>query len=198
MLLRFWTLLSLLVSGAACLPAAILYNVTDLGTLDLSTIGGSSTYGTAINNAGQITGFSGSHAFLYSNGVMTDLATLLYGSVSVGYGINNAGQITGSYANHTFLYSNGVMTDLGILGGTYSSVGYGINNAGQITGSYSNGNGDQHAFLYSNGVVTNLGTLQSGAVQDTVWDMGSITPDKSREKLALRVAFCMPSFSSTA
>ena len=49
------------------------------------------------------------HAFLYSNGQMTDLGTL-GGSQSCGYGINASGQITGysntGTAEHAFLYSN--------------------------------------------------------------------------------------------
>ncbi len=105
-------LLVLLVGGAHALIAEILYSVTDLGAL-----GGSySTYGNGINNAGQVTGYSTTssgaiHAFLYSNGQMTDLGTL-GGNDSEGYGLNNAGQVTG-YSNtstgqsHAFLYSNG-------------------------------------------------------------------------------------------
>ena len=153
MLLRSWILFALLVSGAAYLPAAVLYNVTDLG-------GGTYAYG--INNAGQITGEAGlgssPYAFLYSNGVRTSLGTL---PVSVGYGINNAGQIAGSQLaggpNQAFLYSNGVVTDLGPA--FYCSVGYGINNAGQVTGVSQTASGAFHAFLYSNGVMTDLGTL---------------------------------------
>jgi len=100
------------------LSADTLYNVTDLGTL-----GGTSSSGEAINNSGQVTGWSypssgPQHAFLYSNGHMTDLGTL-GGSYTVGYGINGRGQVTG--ASYTpdgydaFLYSNGQMIDLGIL-----------------------------------------------------------------------------------
>ena len=52
------------------------YNVTDLGTL-----GGDSSDGYAINDSGQVAGFSDTsadefHAFLYSDGVMQDLGTL--------------------------------------------------------------------------------------------------------------------------
>src|SRR3954453_9060978 len=95
--------------------------------------------GSSINNAGQVTGYSftsdgAQHAFLYSDGQMTDLGTL-GGSYSTAYGINDAGQVVGSSttptgAGHTFLYSNGQMSDLGTLGG------FAINDAGQITGSF--------------------------------------------------------------
>ena len=63
MLLRSWTFFALLMGGAASLPAAVLYRVTDLGTLGLCC---TSAYG--INNDGQITGESytahgANHAF---------------------------------------------------------------------------------------------------------------------------------------
>ncbi|MFX5570840.1 hypothetical protein ABTD96_21190, partial [Acinetobacter baumannii] len=77
-------------------------------------LGGTNSYGYAINNSGQVTGLSdmsgdaASHAFLYSNGAMADLGSL-GGIDSSGYGINNTGQVTGySYiagniARHAFL-----------------------------------------------------------------------------------------------
>ena len=153
MLIRFWNLFVLLVGGAACLPAAVLYSVTDLG--------GNIIQANAINNAGQVTGSSEQGAFLYSNGIITDLGTLPGTGGSVGYGINDAGQVTGSVATtgeghppEAFLYSNGVITSLSALPSAFSSQGFGINNAGQI-GVNSGG----HAVIYSNGVVTDLGAL---------------------------------------
>ena len=187
MLLRFWAFCALFAGGATCLPAAVLYTVTDLGR-------GTSAKG--INNAGQITGYSyiqpGSfdgHAFLYSNGVMTDLGTLPGTTFSSGNGINDAGQIAGySYSytaidpvtsvavGHAFLYSNGVMTDLGTLGGT-NSEGFAISNAGQVTGGADTASGYSHAFLYSNGVLTDLGTLpgRTASVGYAINNAGQIT-----------------------
>jgi probable HAF family extracellular repeat protein len=85
----------------------------------------------AINDAGQVTGsfvmpsgYSG--AFIYANGVMTDLGAFRANGFSVGFAINTAGQVTGiaspvgtnnNGVTHAFLYSNGVMTDIGTLGG---------------------------------------------------------------------------------
>jgi probable HAF family extracellular repeat protein len=91
--------------------------ITDLGTL-----GGDRTYGSGLNQAGQVTGYSRTsgngrdHAFLYRNGQMADLGTL-GGLDSGGLSLNNAGQVVG-YSDtpfevrHAFLYSNGQMRDL--------------------------------------------------------------------------------------
>lgn len=65
---------------------------------DLGSFGGTNTTATDINNSGQIVGWSGSGAFLYDNGTMTDLSSLLApdfaGWQIVGaYAINDGGQI---------------------------------------------------------------------------------------------------------
>ena len=88
---------------------AYLYNVTDLGTL-----GGSASYGLAVNNNGQVTGATEidanglRHAFLYSGGVMLDID----GSAgeSVGKDINDSGEVTGWSGNRGFVYSGGAVT----------------------------------------------------------------------------------------
>jgi len=171
--LRSGLLLALLLGAAHTIPsqADILYHVTDLGTLP----GGNDSYGTGINNAGQITGSattaSAQHAFLYSNGVMTDLGAL-GGNLSEAYGINDAGQVTGRTAgasgagSYAFLYSNGVMTYLSTPRGENSSEGFGINNAGQITGYYLTASGFVHVFLYSNGVMTDIGSGYGYAINN--------------------------------
>jgi probable HAF family extracellular repeat protein len=114
---------------------------------DIGTLGGSSSYGRAINNTGQIVGEAAiksnvaSHAFLYSNGKMRDLGTL-NGSDSFATRINNKGQVVGYSRNvrggsdHPFLYSNGKMRDLNNLIPANSNCelinALSINDAGQI------------------------------------------------------------------
>jgi probable HAF family extracellular repeat protein len=96
---------------------------------------------------------TGVHAFLWQNGVMTDLGTLPGGSYSFANGINDKGQVVG-YSDtqtgdtHAFLWQNGTMIDLGTLGGS-SSRAYGINDKGQIVGESDTQNGASHATLWT-------------------------------------------------
>src|SRR3954465_13081078 len=97
------TRLRWLACALAALPcsvfAAVAYVAVPLGSL-----GGVSTYGTAINASGQVAGWGdtdaagASHrrAFLFSNGVLTNLGTLSGGTQSFAYAINDAGQVAGS------------------------------------------------------------------------------------------------------
>jgi len=155
---------------------AFLYSngmMKDLGTLGSPYDDLSDSFAQAINASGQVVGGSNlpgdirnytSHAFLYSNGTMTDLGTL-GGTSSYANGINDSGQVVGvsslpgDSAYHAFLYNNGAMKDLGTLGASTSSA-YGINDSGQVVGASGlPGNSGSHTFLYSNGTMTDLGTL---------------------------------------
>lgn len=118
-----------------------------VGRTDLGTLGGESSRPTAINDIGQVVGFSefepitpGFHAFISNGAGMTDLGTLPGGPVSEATAINNVGQVAGySYTAdlsvHAFITGpNGVgMTDLGTLGGLYS-LAHAINDVGQVVG----------------------------------------------------------------
>src|SRR5262249_2472563 len=99
------------------------YSVTNLGTLP----GGVISVATAINNAGDITGYSNSmgstthSAFLYRDGHMSSLGELPGYPGGTGLGLNDADQVVGDgytldpIKHHAFLYSDGEMTDLGTL-----------------------------------------------------------------------------------
>jgi probable HAF family extracellular repeat protein len=123
--------------------------------------------GSAINNAGQMTGVmrvpGGSHAFLYTNGDVRDLGTL-GGTRSFGYGVSDNGMVTGdaspaSGAGHAFIYANGAMRDLGTLPDGSSSIGLSINNTAQVTGSATTSTDQTHAMLADHGGMRDLGTL---------------------------------------
>ncbi len=118
--------------------------------VDLGTLGGSFSFGNAMNNRGQVVGialntipdqysFLGlgteTHAFLWKNGHIEDLGTL-GGPDSWAAAVNESGQVAGwAYTNSTpnpvtniptqdpFLWQDGRMIDLGTLGGTVGVVG---------------------------------------------------------------------------
>jgi probable HAF family extracellular repeat protein len=145
-------------------------------TISLGNLNGAynpfySSFANDINDNGHVVGssdvtvggFSQHHAFLYSNGTMTDFGTL-GGTRSSAYGINDNGQvvgnsyITGNAVTHAFLYSNGAMIDLGTFDG--DSYAADINNYGQVVGrAYNVGNTSSRAFLYSNGNLVDLNDL---------------------------------------
>lgn len=95
------------VRPASAQPASEEHSITDLGTL-----GGSCSQAVAINDRGQVVGWSdtaieGVHAFLWEKGKMTDLG-ILGGGFNYAYAINNRGQVVGqsltvSGENHAVL-----------------------------------------------------------------------------------------------
>ena len=151
---------------------AVLYEggkIKDLGVLP----GDYMSFAYAINNNGEIVGYSYSSsinrsAFLYSNGIMTDLGTI-GGHSSFAYAINDNSQIVGVSWNENdieraFLYQNGEMIDLGSLDGISHSRGLGINNAGQIVGLSLTSGADwdwdsRRAIIYENGTMYDLNKL---------------------------------------
>ncbi|MCI0745045.1 MAG: HYR domain-containing protein [Verrucomicrobia subdivision 3 bacterium] len=118
------------------------------GAMQKLSLGGSESSAFAINNAGQVladgwtAGDTAYHAFLVSNGVVTDLGTL-GGDYSEGAAINNWGHVVGRSENALgvlvpFLWKDGVMVDLNSLLPTNSGwrlfTARFINDAGQIAG----------------------------------------------------------------
>jgi probable HAF family extracellular repeat protein len=122
-----------------------------------------------------------SHAFLWQNGVMTDLGTS-GGIFSSASGINDVGQVVGMEYNttdwieHALLWQNGTMTDLGTLpGGTYSEA-TAINNAGQVVGTTDT----NYPFLWQAGTMTALdmggaNSAYAAAINDAGQVVGSTT-----------------------
>jgi probable HAF family extracellular repeat protein len=160
--------------------------------------GGIQSLATAVNNRGQVIGFSDNaipdpfsltgvtnqtRAFLWQNGMIRDLGTL-GGPDSLASNLNELGQIAGiSYTDsnasvncpwalttHPFFWQNGKMTDVGSLGGTCGAVNW-MNNLGQVVG-FSNVAGDQsnHAFLWDREHgLKDLGTLPGGSFSGANW-----------------------------
>jgi probable HAF family extracellular repeat protein len=144
------------------------YTITDLGVVS----NGIYSYAEAINNEGQIVGYSavgGSSyhdPFLYQNGQMTDLGLLPreYGGTAIA--INDAGVAVGDQyrvnpSKHLAVIYNtdGTMTTVPPLGGN-SSRFFGINNAGDAVGFSETAQSiPPHAVLYTGGELIDLGTL---------------------------------------
>jgi probable HAF family extracellular repeat protein len=161
-------------------------------TRDLGLLPGSrACYANDINNAGQIVGYcdydSHGAAFIYQNGVMTELP-----GETVATAINELGQVVGwarldNIGDRAFLYSNGVMTNLGTLPGGTRSYATGINDLGQIVGYSDTQCGFRsNAFVYSGGAMHDLGTLggvlsqanginNSGVVVGWAWSEAGIS-----------------------
>jgi probable HAF family extracellular repeat protein len=144
---------------------------------DLGTLGGAQANVSSMNNRGEVVGNTNLqgdktyHPFLWNGKALIDLGTL-GGANGGAEWINAAGDVVGA-ANlstpcpgcgqpqvyHAFLWRNGVMTDLGHVPGDRCSWGYGINAAGQVVGASGHCHGGVHAFLWRNGSIVDLNSL---------------------------------------
>ena len=155
----------------------------DLGTLP----GGSDSHATAINDRGDIIGYSGINAygpqfrertqgFVRTDGTMHALGALYCRcSFNVRYGtsralaIANGGQIVGDSETprgesfrHAFLWQENGMRDLGAeVGGAGNSYAAGINDINEVVGA-ANG----RAFLARDGLSQDLGVLPGHSSSD--------------------------------
>jgi uncharacterized membrane protein len=124
-------------------------------------------------------------AYLWQNGITTDLGVLPGGISSQVNWISANGLMTGYSDNgqqdplnpalpqiHSVLWEQGQMTDLGTLPGGYNSFPSSVNNRGEVVGQAYNavpdvnslfGYGYQsRAFYWNKGVMQDLGTLGTG------------------------------------
>ena len=171
------TVLAASLLGAAS-AYATQYSVTVIPTLNGTT----GIYANALNSAGEVVGYfstsaGNNNAFLYSNGVMTDLNTL-GGSNSLADAINSLGQIllvaqtSSSGSNYDiFIYNNGSVSS--IPGLQSANNVQGLNSSGQIVGeTYS-----AYAYIYQNGTLQYIGPYNSraAAINATGEVVGSYT-----------------------
>lgn len=147
-------------------------DITVLGSFGGLFFGIFNGVATSVNNDGQAVGYSyldslNRHAFLYSDGVMTDIGS--FGGYSYALGINASGTIVGSSSElvngvgHAFIYSQGTMIEINPFGALINdSAATGINNRGQVVGRAFTGASSFHGFIYWKGTITDLGTLDGG------------------------------------
>ena len=129
-------------------PAAAGYRLIDLGTL-----GGESSFATAMNDRGAVVGRAQTadgayHGFVWRNGAMADLG--LFSPMD----INNRGQIVGTRddVNGAYVWTRGTLTPLG--GGlTFATA---INDRGQVVGLRAVDGGLDVPALWSKGTVRTL------------------------------------------
>jgi probable HAF family extracellular repeat protein len=184
---------ALLAALACCSAAAALTPPLPSYTLAVIAVPANATsvQANALNGNGQITGaieFSGqpSHAFLYSQGVMTDLGTLSYPGTSLqgdasGQAINAAGLVAGTFEaplnqlwSFGFTGQNASLTGLLGLTGFSNCTATGINTAGLTVGGCSGATGSPSAVavVYSNGTPAQIGP--GGGSASAVNDYGQV------------------------
>lgn len=146
----------------------------------IPTLGGANNAAYGVNEAGWVVGSSElldntTHAFVYIDGVVTDLGTLEGGLSSAAFGVNNNGVIVGRASN-----ANGVdrpvrwtrnqqgawvIEDLGTF--RIDNFGFGwamrVNDAGQVVGYCTSASTNAyHAFRLTGTTKLDLGTLSFG------------------------------------
>ena len=136
---------------------------------DLGTLGGTYSYGLAINNAGLVVGSSNltrdleQHGFVWDGEAMRDLGTL-GGDFSSAPAVNNFGQVAGTSrtangSSHAFLWDGSLMRDIHTSNDARSQGEF-INDAGFVAGIFLNAEiSDVDAFVWDGSTTHRLGTL---------------------------------------
>ena len=188
--------------------AAPQYIISDLGTF-----GGTYSSGAALNEAGQVAGYShlpgnvALHPFLWQDGTgLEDLKTL-GGTHALASGINNQGQvvgnarITGDSVSRGFVWKLGAMLELPTLGGTRGRA-MAINDSGVVTGAANLLNDTtEHGVVWLNSAVkpTDLGTLGGANSQGSDINFnGQIVGYAENANRVTRAALWVPPYNTPA
>jgi probable HAF family extracellular repeat protein len=147
------------------------------GMRDLGNLGGTCTTASAMNNGGQVVGFSNlpgdliSHGFLWDNGSFQDLGGSLGGDVQGPFAVNEQGEAVGfallpgnpaTAPGHAVLWRHvGNLVDLEGAGTNRCSYAASINAKTQVVGSSGDctGASPAHVFLWEDGSMADLNAL---------------------------------------
>ena len=161
------------------------------GSLTNLTALGLTGTATGLNDTGVIAGYRTNRAFIWNNGVSTDLALLQnFAGAVAAHDINNANQVVGYaelpgiYAGITraVVWSNGGIQDLGTLPDDTHSSASSINNVGQVVGASSYSytttgllrNPSTRGFLWINGVMTDIGSLDPNSTYTSASSINNV------------------------
>ena len=146
------------------------------GTIaDLGTLGGTFGIAVAINDRGQIAGYSTTadgetHASLWVNGEMSDLGTL-GGTYSRAFAISDPGDVVGtsgdaSEASYVFLWRDGIMKKLWLFNaaaGQGNTRDFHINARGEVAATCIAADGHHHGCIYQLAPPRRDSNLRSGS-----------------------------------
>lgn len=166
------------------------FGVPPYRVVELSTLGGSSSYAYGINSQGHVVGKAkdtndNTRAVLWQNGQTEDLGCLPGGEQAVARAINDSGTVAGySFVNttnyHAFRYEDGTMYDLHTCSGPISR-GLDINNAGDISGDVTELPGNPWAtsakacIFDTSGVISNVGLYNTSYQNREGWGINNHT-----------------------
>ncbi len=134
----------------------------------LGTLGGEDNEAYGIGANGEIVGISARkdgtrHAFLETNGKMSDLGVLEGGKYSIAYAVNTHNEIVGSSEQSSkqwaVVWRKGTISKLEQTKDAVGSQARAINDKSQIVGYVRTDENETHAFLYDKRKMTDLGTL---------------------------------------
>jgi probable HAF family extracellular repeat protein len=159
------------INSTTGLPTTDIFLWENDQMFDLGTLGGVFSSLNALNNRGQVAGYSDLpgdatiHPVFGDRTGMKELGTF-GGDNGNATWLNDEGQVVGTadfpgdVIHHAFIWQAGVKTDLGTVDGDLCTNGVGINSRGQAIGTSTDCQGNVlHLFLWDHDSMLNLSSL---------------------------------------